>query len=302
MPSTGPPETLGSQQTPTPASDLGAAVPLAGPAESGATAALYQGRTPEPAARRGGLGIDIAAVMTSSAATGVLGFVFWTVAARGYETAEVGRASAIITSATLIAILANFSLGSLYERFLPLAGTHTKRIVRSGTTFVAGTALGTDRLYRYLDGNPRVEMRPVEQVHPATVTAALPRFAAVNQALQVDLDGQVGAESVAGRYLGAVGGQVDFLRGAAASIGGVGIVALPSVTTRGASRIVERLDGPVTTSAADVGWVVTEHGAVDLRGLSRSERARAVRTVADPSHRPRLGDVVSTRRLTSAIT
>ena len=158
MPSTGPPETLGSQQTPTPASDLGAAVPLAGPAESGATAALYQGRTPEPAARRGGLGIDIAAVMTSSAATGVLGFVFWTVAARGYETAEVGRASAIITSATLIAILANFSLGSLYERFLPLAGTHTKRIVRSGTTFVAGTALVFGALF--IAAGPRAQLFP----------------------------------------------------------------------------------------------------------------------------------------------
>lgn len=155
---------------------------------------------------------------------------------------------------------------------------------------VAGTALGTHRLYRYLDRNPRIEMRPVEQVHPAAVTAALPRFVAVNQALQVDLDGQVGAESVAGRYLGAIGGQVDFLRGAAASIGGVGIVALPSVTTRGASRIVERLDGPVTTSAADVGWVVTEHGAVDLRGLGRGERVHAVRSVADPSHRPSLGN------------
>ena len=87
------------------------------------------------------LGVDIAAVMTSSAATGILGFVFWTVAARGYDTAEVGRASAIITSATLIAILANFSLGSLYERFLPLAGTQTPRLVRSGSLFVACAAL-----------------------------------------------------------------------------------------------------------------------------------------------------------------
>lgn len=167
---------------------------------------------------------------------------------------------------------------------------------------VAGTALGTDRLYRHLDRNPRVEMRPVELVHPPAVTAAIPGFVAVNQALQVDLDGQVGAESVAGRYVGAVGGQVDFLRGAAMSAGGIGIVALPSVTTRGASRIVERLDGPVTTSATDVGWVVTEHGAVDLRGLSRGERARALRTVADPSHRPHLGGVVSTRCPTTANT
>ncbi|MEZ0339748.1 AMP-binding protein [Mycobacterium sp. pV006] len=98
-----------------------------------------------PSTRRerggGGLGIDIVAVMTSSAATGILGFVFWTVAARGYSTAEVGRASAIISSASLIAILANFSLGSLYERFLPLAGSQTQRLVRRGTVFVVCAAL-----------------------------------------------------------------------------------------------------------------------------------------------------------------
>ncbi|CAN5627159.1 acetyl-CoA hydrolase/transferase C-terminal domain-containing protein [soil metagenome] len=153
---------------------------------------------------------------------------------------------------------------------------------------VTSTAVGTERLYRYLDRNSRVEMRPVELVHPAEITAAFPRFVAMNQGLEVDLDGQVGAESVAGRYLGAVGGQVDFLRGAAGSPSGVGVVALPSTTSRGASRIVERLDGPVTTTAADMGWVVTEHGAVDLRGLTRRERSRALLTVADPNHRDRL--------------
>lgn len=158
----------------------------------------------------------------------------------------------------------------------------------AGPVVVTGTALGTQRLYRYLDRNPRVEMRPVDLVHPAGITGALPRFVAVNQGLQVDLDGQVGAESVAGRYLGAVGGQVDFLRGAAASAGGIGIVALPSVTSRSESRIVDRLGGPVTTAAADVGWVVTEHGAVDLRGLGSGQRARALRSVADPAHRDRL--------------
>lgn len=154
---------------------------------------------------------------------------------------------------------------------------------------VTGTAVGTDRLYRYLHRNPAVELRPVDQVHPAAITGALPRFVAVNQALEVDLDGQVGAESVGGRYLGAVGGQVDFLRGAAASPGGAAIVALPSTTGRGASRIVTGLDGPVTTAGSDVGWVVTEHGAADLRGLSRIQRARALVDIADPAHRSRLG-------------
>ncbi|MBB2990458.1 acyl-coenzyme A synthetase/AMP-(fatty) acid ligase/thioesterase domain-containing protein/O-antigen/teichoic acid export membrane protein/acyl carrier protein [Mycolicibacterium iranicum] len=110
--------------------------------------------------------------MTSSAATGVLGFVFWTVAARGYDTAEVGRASAIISSATLIAILANFSLGSLYERFLPLAGSQTPRVVRQGITLVAGTAL--------VFGTVFVVVGPREQLFPSRPEALLfPAFVAV---------------------------------------------------------------------------------------------------------------------------
>lgn len=87
------------------------------------------------------LGIDIFAVMTSGAATGLLGFAFWTLAARGYSTAEVGRASALISSATLISILATLSLGSLYERFLPVAGADTRRYVRSGLGVVMLSAL-----------------------------------------------------------------------------------------------------------------------------------------------------------------
>lgn len=104
------------------------------------------------------LGIDIVAVMTSSAATGVLGFAFWTVAARGYDTAEVGRASAIISSATFIAILANFSLGSLYERFLPVAGGFTQRLVRQGTLFAGcvGVLFGA----AFLVLGPRTQLFP----------------------------------------------------------------------------------------------------------------------------------------------
>ncbi|SDE22237.1 Acyl-CoA synthetase (AMP-forming)/AMP-acid ligase II [Mycolicibacterium neoaurum] len=142
MPTIGRPDTLESRQTSSPAADLSDQTPSVVSA------------TP----RRGGLSIDIAAVMTSSAATGVLGFVFWTVAARGYDTAEVGRASAIITSATLIAILANFSLGSLYERFLPLAGHRTKSIVRQGMMFVAATALVFGAAFTVL--GPRAQLFP----------------------------------------------------------------------------------------------------------------------------------------------
>lgn len=130
MPMPGHPSGPGSQQTDCQASELVDAT-QAGRDSSGARV-LANGRA---------LGIDIVAVMTSSAATGILGFAFWTAAARGYDTAEVGRASAIISSATLIAILANLSLGSLYERFLPLAGASTQRLVRSGTSIVMCIAL-----------------------------------------------------------------------------------------------------------------------------------------------------------------
>jgi acetyl-CoA hydrolase len=158
-----------------------------------------------------------------------------------------------------------------------------------GPAVVAGTAVGTDRLYNFLRDNPTVEVRPVERVHDPAVTGRIPRFVAVNSALQVDLSGQVNAEVVGGRWRGAIGGQVDFLRGAAASPGGVGVVALPSTANGGsASRIVDRLDGPVTTGRADVHWVVTEHGAADLRGLDSVARAAAMCELAHPDHRSRL--------------
>lgn len=128
------------------------------------------GRPPSMGA--GALGIDIMAVMTSSIATGALGFVFWTLAARGYSAAEVGRASAIISSATLVAILATLSLGSLYERFLPVSGAHARRHVRRGMLVVVGAAL--------LFGAAFLAVGPREQLFTGTVEAVLfPGFVAV---------------------------------------------------------------------------------------------------------------------------
>jgi acetyl-CoA hydrolase len=98
----------------------------------------------------------------------------------------------------------------------------------------------------------------------------------------------VNAESAGGRHVGGVGGQVDFLRAAAAA-GGLPIVALPATVARsGASRIVERLSGPVTTSRADVDLVVTEFGVARLRGLDLADRARAMTAIAAPEHREAL--------------
>ena len=114
---------------------------------------------------------------------------------------------------------------------------------------------------------------------------SLPRFTAVNTALEIDLTGQVNAEVVGGRYVGAIGGALDFTRGAARSDGGLPVVAL-SASRRGRSRIVERLAGPVTIGRADVGVVVTQFGAADLRGLGLTARREALLAISDPDCPP----------------
>jgi acyl-CoA hydrolase len=149
--------------------------------------------------------------------------------------------------------------------------------------------VGTERLYRFVDQNPEVEFHPVSTTHDARVLAGLARLVAVNSALEVDLTGQVNAEWVAGSPLGATGGQVDFLRGAAASPDGLAVIALPSTTgDRTRSRIVDRLSGPVTSLRTDLDVVVTEHGVADLRGPTDRERVSAMLAIADPAFRPEL--------------
>ena len=112
---------------------------------------------------------------------------------------------------------------------------------------------------------------------------------AINSAIEVDLTGQVNAEVAAGAYVGAVGGAMDFLRGAARSRGGLPIVALPSTVGQGASsRIVAALSGPVSTPRADAGLIITEHGVADLRGQSLAARVRRMLAIAAPEHREAL--------------
>ena len=135
---------------------------------------------------------------------------------------------------------------------------------------VAGMLMGTRRLYDFAQRNPRVRLAPASHTHATAVMAALPAFFAINGAVEVDLSGQVNAESSNGRYIGAVGGQVDFVRGANASVGGRALMVLPSTAKAGRiSRIVPRLaDGVVTTARSDVDAVVTEFGIAALRGRS----------------------------------
>jgi acetyl-CoA hydrolase len=152
---------------------------------------------------------------------------------------------------------------------------------------IAGVLMGSHRLHRFSHRNAALQLRGTEYTHHPEVLASLSRFVAVNSAVEVDLTGQVNAEMAAGSYVGAVGGAVDFLRGAMRSRGGVPVVALPA--TAGAhSRIVAALSGPVSTPRCDAGVFVTEYGIADLRGLPLAARMRRMLDIAHPSHRARL--------------
>lgn len=157
---------------------------------------------------------------------------------------------------------------------------------------VVSEAAGSQELYDHVAAG-RVRIRPVGELTRPDVLAAIPRFVAVNSALQVDLTGQVNAEELGSGYVAGVGGQPDFLRAAQRSPGGVAIVMLPATALGGReSRIVRRLHGgAVTTPRSGVDLVVTEHGVADLRGRSLTERARALVGIAAPDHRDALGDL-----------
>jgi acyl-CoA hydrolase len=149
---------------------------------------------------------------------------------------------------------------------------------------VTGAALGSQRLFDALPDHEEILFAPVSYTHAPATLASVGRLAAINSALEVDLTGQVGAERASDRALGAVGGQVDFLRAAAIN-GGKAIVALPS------ARIVPALSGPVSTARSDVDWVVTEHGACSLRGRSEAARGRELLRVAGEAGAERLANL-----------
>jgi acyl-CoA hydrolase len=152
---------------------------------------------------------------------------------------------------------------------------------------VTGLLHGTERTFRFADCNPRLAVRRPEYTHGQQTLARIQRLCSINGALEVDLTGQVGSEAIGGRYIGAIGGQVDFVRGARASPGGTSIIVLPSMQG-GRSRIVARLGGPVTTPRSDADIVVTEWGTARLRGRTLRERIDAMVAIADPAHREAL--------------
>jgi acetyl-CoA hydrolase len=186
---------------------------------------------------------------------------------------DLGLHSGIITDAAIDLIAS----GVINNRF---------KGIDAGAS-VTGGLFGTQRLFDFAHMNPSIQMRPSLYTHGAATLAKLNAFYSVNSAIAIDLSGQVNAEVAGGRYLGAVGGQVDFVRGARLSSGGRSIIALASTTPDGkTSKIVPNLvNQPVTTGRSDVDIVVTEFGVAELWGRDLPARAKAMASIAHPNFR-----------------
>jgi acyl-CoA hydrolase len=203
-----------------------------------------------------------------------------------------------IPNAALAAMLGKRDLGVHTEMFsdglldLVEAGVvtgaaktlHRGKIV---TTFLTGS----QRLFDWVHDNPMLEMQPVDYTNDTAIIRRNARMTAINSAIQVDLTGQVCADSIGTRIYSGVGGQMDFMRGAALSPGGKAIIALPATAKSGTvSRIVPTLaeGAGVTTTRAHVQYIVTEYGVAELHGKSIRERATALIGIADPASRAEL--------------
>lgn len=178
-----------------------------------------------------------------------------------------------------------------------VTGSHKTRFKNR---VVTSFAMGTKALYDYCDHNPSVEFHPSDVVNEATEIASQQAMMAINSAIAIDLTGQVCADSIGDRIWSGIGGQMDFVRGAVRSPGGKAFIALPSTAKGGAvSRIVPRLEpgAGVVTTRGHVQWVVTEHGAVNLRGRSLRQRAEMLIAIAAPQFRAELRAAAVARKL-----
>lgn len=155
---------------------------------------------------------------------------------------------------------------------------------------VSSFVLGTRKVYDFIDNNPSVALLDVAYVNDVAAIRKNPKVVAVNSAIEIDITGQVCADSIGTHQYSGIGGQMDFMRGAALSEGGKPIIAMPSVTSKGASRIVPCLKegAGVVTTRGHIHYVVTEYGTVDLYGKNMQQRARLLTSIAHPDHREML--------------
>ena len=151
---------------------------------------------------------------------------------------------------------------------------------------VGGVLFGSRKLYDFVHNNPQVHLRSTAYTHSHSVLANQDNLVTLNSAIEVDLTGQINSEMVGGHYVGAVGGAMDFLRGAHFSKGGLPIIILPSTAAGGkVSRIVTDLNGPVSSPRADAGIFVTEYGVADLRGKTLNQRKKLMLSICHPDFR-----------------
>lgn len=166
---------------------------------------------------------------------------------------------------------------------------NSKKRINSGRS-VTGFMAGTRKLYDFVNDNPQIRVMDIAYVNDTSVIRRNPRATAINSAIEIDLTGQVCADSIGTYQYSGIGGQMDFIRGASLSEGGKPIIALPSITSKGESRIVAFLKqgAGVVTTRGHVHWVVTEYGVVNLFGKNLKQRGKALISIAHPDHRENL--------------
>jgi acyl-CoA hydrolase len=151
-------------------------------------------------------------------------------------------------------------------------------------------AVGSQKLYNFIDDNPLVHMKEAAYTNDTAIIRRNPKVTAINSAIEIDLTGQVCADTIGKLQFSGVGGQMDFIRGASLSEGGKAIIAMPSVTSKGISKISSFLNegAGVTTTRAHVHYIITEYGVVNLYGKNLKQRAEALISIAHPDHRENL--------------
>ncbi|WP_077003110.1 acetyl-CoA hydrolase/transferase family protein [Variovorax sp. KK3] len=153
---------------------------------------------------------------------------------------------------------------------------------------IAGMALGSHSLYDFVARHDRIRFMPITDLTASEAVSSCDPYIAVNSALEVDLLGQVNSEVAGGKYIGALGSQVDTFRATRMASSGLAIVAMPARSPTGAPQIVSALSGPVTSLQSDIDMVITEYGVADLQGTTAAERAGRLIEIAAPEHRDAL--------------
>ncbi len=167
--------------------------------------------------------------------------------------------------------------------------TGEEKVVKTGK-LVTCFALGSKKLYDFVDDNPIVHFKEAAYTNDTAIIRQNPKVTAINSAIEIDITGQVCADTIGKYQYSGVGGQMDFIRGASLSEGGKAIIAMPSVTSKGISKIVPYLKegAGVTTTRAHVHYIATEYGIVNLYGKNLKQRAKALISIAHPDHREQL--------------